>query len=74
MKKKKTIETIAKTLIDIGKLVLAAFAIGGLLTEEKSLTRILLGGIVGIVFMGCGVILIMLSENENNDNNNNKEE
>ena len=75
MKNKKTIEAIAKTFIDIGKLTFAAFAIGGLLVEEKSLTRILLGGIVSIVLMGFGFFLIMLTEKENNNNENkNKEE
>ena len=34
-KKQKTTETLAKTAIDIGKLVLAAFVIGGLLVNEK---------------------------------------
>ena len=71
MKKKKTIEAIAKTLMDIGKLVLAAFAIGGLLAEEINLSRVLLGVFFGILFMGGGVFLIALTEKDNNNNENN---
>jgi len=66
LKKKKTIETIAKTSIDVGKLALASFVIGGLLVEEKSIIRILLGLLISSIFIGFGIVLIALNEKEEN--------
>ena len=64
VKRKNTIETIAKVLIDVGKLVLAAFVLGGFLLDEINTLRIIIGFVISIVLIGGGVLLVSFNEKE----------
>ena len=64
MKRKETIKTIAQILIDVGKLVLAAFVLGGFLLDDIKVLQILIGFIISMILMSGGVLLILFNEKE----------
>ena len=64
MKKKNTIQLIAQTLVDVGKLVLAAFVLGGFLLDDINILQVIIGFIISIILMGGGVWLVSINEKE----------
>jgi len=64
MKRKETIKTIAQILIDVGKLVLVAFVLGGFLLDDIKVLQILIGFVISMILMSGGVLLTLFNEKE----------